>query len=126
MGATMDVGMSIASAMHEIKVNSPGIKTAELIRAGMNVGKDTMATMANTLILAYAGGSFHLMLLLMAHKTPLSHIINWDFFASEVLRAITGSIGIVFTIPITALASGLIEKYKNKKNRRGDIELFTG
>jgi uncharacterized membrane protein len=62
MGATMDVGMSIASAMHEIKVNSPNIKTSALIKAGMNVGKDTMATMANTLILAYVGGSLHLLL----------------------------------------------------------------
>lgn len=117
MGATMDVGMSIASAMHEIKVNSPKIKTSALIKAGMNVGRDTMATMANTLILAYAGGSLHLMLLLMAHKTPFSHIINWDMIASEVLRAIAGSIGIIFAIPITALASAFVEEYKKREKR---------
>ncbi len=115
MGATMDVGMSIASAMHEIKANSPKIKTGDLIRAGMNVGRDTMATMANTLILAYAGGSLHLMLLLMANKTPFSYIINWDIIASEVLRAIAGSIGIIFAIPITALASAFIEEYKKRE-----------
>ncbi|WP_158408876.1 YibE/F family protein [Peptoclostridium acidaminophilum] len=115
MGATMDVGMSIASAMHEIKENSPQIKTSALIRAGMNVGRDTMATMANTLILAYAGGSLHLMLLLMAHETPFVHIINWDMIASEVLRAIAGSIGIIFAIPITAFASAFVEKDKSKE-----------
>ncbi len=112
MGATMDVGMTIASAMHEIKANSPDIKTAALIRAGMNVGRDAMATMANTLILAYAGGSLHLMLLLFAYRTPFSHVINWDMIASEVLRAIAGSIGIVFTIPITAFAAALVEEYR--------------
>lgn len=106
MGATMDVGMSIASAMHEIKENSPNIKTSALFKAGMNVGRDAMATMSNTLILAYAGGSLHLMLLLMAYETPFTHIINWDMIASEVLRSIAGSIGIIFAIPITALASG--------------------
>ncbi len=110
MGATMDVGMSIASAMHEIKHNSPDIKTSSLIRAGMNVGRDTMATMANTLILAYTGGSLHLMLLLMAYKTPFTHIINWDTIASEVLRAVAGSIGIVLAVPITVLASALIDE----------------
>jgi len=110
MGATMDVGMSIASAMNEIKENSPEINKADLIKAGMNVGKDTMATMANTLILAYVGGSLHLLLLLIAYETPFTHIINWDMIASEVLRAIAGSIGIIFAIPITALASAFIEE----------------
>ena len=110
MGATMDVGMSIASAMNEIKENSPEIKKSDLIKAGMNVGKDTMATMANTLILAYVGGSLHLLLLLLAYETPFSYVINWDMIASEILRAIAGSIGIIFTIPITAVASGFIEE----------------
>lgn len=122
MGATMDVGMSIASAMHEIKVNSPKIKASALIKAGMNVGRDTMATMSNTLILAYAGGSLHLMLLLMAHKTPFSHIINWDMIASEVLRAIAGSIGIIFAIPITALASASVEEYKKKERHNYGVD----
>lgn len=115
MGATMDVGISIASAMHEIKQNSPNIKKTELIKAGMNVGRDMMATMANTLILAYAGGSLHLMLLLMAHNTPFLQIVNWDMIASEVLRAIAGSIGIIIAIPITALATAFIEEYKKKE-----------
>ncbi|MFZ7120813.1 MAG: YibE/F family protein [Eubacteriaceae bacterium] len=112
MGATMDVGMSIASAMHEIKANSPEIITKDLIKAGMNVGRDTMATMANTLILAYTGGSLHLILLFMAYNTSFSEIVNWDMIASEILRAISGSIGIIFTIPITALVAGFIEEHK--------------
>jgi len=111
MGANMDVGISIASAMDEIKANNPQIKPRDLMRAGMNVGRDIMATMSNTLILAYAGGSLQLMLLLMAYNTPFSHVINWDVIASEVLRAIAGSIGLVFTIPITAFVAVNIEKW---------------
>lgn len=122
MGATMDVGMTIASAMHEIKANSPDIKTIDLMRAGMNVGRDAMATMANTLILAYAGSSMHLMLLFMAHETPFSQIINWDMIASEVLRAIAGSIGIIFTIPLTVLVSAFIEEYKIKGKHDSSID----
>ncbi|MFZ7131702.1 MAG: YibE/F family protein [Eubacteriales bacterium] len=110
MGATMDVGMSIASAMHEIKLNSPKIRTILLIKAGMNVGRDAMATMANTLILAYTGGAIQLMLLLMAYETPFTQIINWDMIASEVLRALSGSLGIIIAIPLTAIISGIVEK----------------
>ncbi len=124
MGATMDVGMSIASAMHEIKENSPKIKTSDLFKAGMNVGRDTMATMSNTLILAYAGGSLHLMLLFAAYKIPFSNIINMDMIATEVLRAIAGSIGIIIAIPITALASAFIEE--NNKKEKEDIGLYYG
>lgn len=117
MGATMDVGISIASAMHEIKENSPNIEPMNLIKAGMNVGRDTMATMANTLILAYAGGSLHLMLLLAAYQTPFSEVVNWDAISTEILRAIAGSIGIVATVPITAFVAGMIEEYKNKSSK---------
>ena len=53
----------------------------------------------------------------MAYETPFTHIINWDMIASEVLRSIAGSIGIIFAIPITALASVLIEKYEKKDPR---------
>ena len=114
MGATMDVGMSIASAMHEIKTATPHINTRDLIRAGMNVGRDVMGTMSNTLILAYAGGSLHLMLLFMAYDIPFVDIINRDAIASEVVRALAGSVGLIFTIPLTAMAAGFIGGYEKR------------
>ncbi len=114
MGATMDVGMSIASAMHEIHENSPEISKLALIRSGMNIGRDTMATMANTLILAYAGGSLQLMLLLLAYQTPASEFMNWDMIVSEILRAVCGSLGIIISIPVTAITAGII--YKQSHN----------
>lgn len=117
MGATMDVGMSIASAMYEIKFNTPDIKIPDLIKAGMNVGRDVMATMTNTLILAYSGGSLNLMLLLMAYNIPFTEIINRDIIASEIVRALAGSIGLILTIPITAFAAGAIEKSGIKAKR---------
>ncbi len=114
MGATMDVGMSIASALHEIHENSPEISKLALIRSGMNIGRDTMATMANTLILAYAGGSLQLMLLLLAYQTPASEFMNWDMIVSEILRAVCGSLGIIISIPVTAITAGII--YKQSHN----------
>lgn len=112
MGAIMDVSMSIASAMHEIERVKPDIPAKDLIRAGMNVGRDVMGTMSNTLILAYAGGSLHLMMLYAAYQVPFSEIINRDIIASEVLRAMAGSIGLLFVIPLTALVAAAFSRNK--------------
>lgn len=108
LGAIMDVGMSVASAVNEVRWANPEIKTGHLIKAGMNVGRDIMGTMANTLILAYAGGAIHLILLFMAYEVPILEIINQDLIASEIVRALAGSVGLVFSVPFTALTAGLI------------------
>lgn len=108
LGAAMDVGMSLSSAMFEIKEINPEIKKSDLLKAGMNIGRDMIATMSSTLILAYTGGSLQLMLLFMAHEVPFVDIINQDGYATEVVRSLAGSIGLILTIPITAIAVGFL------------------
>ena len=82
----------------------------------MNVGKDIMGTMINTLILAYAGTSIPLMLVFMAYETSMRKIVNMDIIATEIVRSLAGSIGLIFTIPLTALiASLLIRGQKDKE-----------
>jgi uncharacterized membrane protein len=115
LGAVMDVSMSIASSINEIKIANPEMTTKQLIKSGMNVGKDIMGTMSNTLILAYSGGSIHLMLLFMAHDFNIIDIINRDMIASEILRALAGSIGLIFTVPITAIVASNLYNKINKK-----------
>ena len=116
LGAAMDVGMSLSSAMFEIKEINPDIKKSDLLKAGMNIGRDMIATMSSTLILAYTGGSLQLMLLFMAHEIPFVDIINQDGYATEVVRSLAGSIGLILTIPITAIAvSFLCEKDTGKR-----------
>lgn len=115
LGAVMDVGISVASAMEEIKRVSPLIKTKELIISGMNVGKDIMGTMANTLILAYTGSAIPLLLLFMAYETNFTKILNLDIIATEIVRALSGTIGLILTIPITAFTAGILhDKFKKK------------
>lgn len=119
LGAVMDVSMSIASSINEIKTANPEMTTKQLIKSGMNVGKDIMGTMSNTLILAYSGGSIHLMLLFMAHDFNIIDIINRDMIASEILRALAGSIGLIFTVPITAIvASNLYNRIDKKTSSK--------
>ena len=113
MGAIMDVSISIASSMYEIVSLQPNIEKKVLMKSGMNIGRDIMGSMSNTLILAYTGSSCELMLLFMASSTKLREIVNLDLVASEIIRAIGGSIGLTLTIPITVLLSTFI--YKSKK-----------
>lgn len=114
LGAVMDVGMSIASSMNEIEKAKPDITSRQLIKSGMNIGRDIMGTMSNTLILAYTGGSLHLMLLLMAYDIPFIEIINQDIIATEVVRAISGSIGLVLSIPLTAVIAGTLGRQRDR------------
>jgi len=108
MGAVMDVGMSIASAMEEIKRVNPSISAKELVISGMNVGKDIMGTMSNTLILAYVGSAIPMLLLFMAYDSSIVKIINLDIIATEIVRAVAGTIGIILAIPITAITGGVL------------------
>jgi uncharacterized membrane protein len=118
LGAVMDVSMSISSSMHEIIRADPTIKRNDLISAGMNVGRDIIGTMSNTLILVYIGSSLPLMLLFLAYDVPFIEIINKDIIASEVIRALSGSIGLIIAIPITVFVSaGLFGiRYVGRRN----------
>ncbi|SET07637.1 YibE/F family protein [Anaerobranca gottschalkii] len=102
LGAVLDVGMSVASSMAEIQNSLPEIKPVALLKAGMNVGRDIMGTMVNTLILAYTGSSLPLLLIFRAYETSYDRIINMDLIATEVVRSIVGSLGLILTIPLTA------------------------
>lgn len=108
LGAIMDVGMSIASAIDEVRKVHPEANFENLFKAGMNVGRDVMGTMSNTLILAYTGSALPLLLLLIANKMSMSKILNLEMIAVEAVRALAGSIGLVLCIPITALISALM------------------
>ncbi|MFP4457128.1 MAG: YibE/F family protein [Clostridia bacterium] len=108
LGAIMDIGMSIASSMYEIKMRAPEISAKELLSAGLNIGQDVMGTMINTLILAYAGASLPLLMVFDVYDMNITAIINMDLMATEIVRALAGSIGLIICIPLTALFAVLI------------------
>lgn len=114
LGAVMDVGMSISSAIYELSINNKDLSFKELLNSGMNVGKDIMSTMSNTLILAYLGSALPLILLMMIFNQSNYKIINLDVIATEIVRSISGSIGLLFTIPITAILASYFMQ-QNKK-----------
>lgn len=114
LGAVMDVAMSIASSVFEISEQNPSLSQRALWTSGMNVGKDVMGTMANTLILAFAGGSLNVMILIAAYQMPYHQLMNLDFVGTEMVLGLSGSIGIVLTVPITAWTASLLAKRSKK------------
>jgi uncharacterized membrane protein len=106
LGVIMDVGISIASSVQEIANANRKLSAHQLYTSGMNVGRDIMGTMTNTLVLAYTGGA--LPLLMLASLMPLGKLINLDIFATEIVAALSGSLGLVCTIPLTALAAAVL------------------
>lgn len=102
LGAVMDVAISIASAYHELQEKSPNLTIAELRQAAMNIGRDIMGTMTNTLILAIAGGMLTSMMMVWGFDMPLMQLMNTPFVGVALVQALAGSVGIVLTIPFTA------------------------
>ncbi len=112
LGVIMDVAISIASTVAEVAKTDTNLTTKQLYESGMNVGRDIMGTMTNTLILAYAGSA--LPLLLLATQMPSIKLLNLDLFATEVASALSGSLGLTLTIPLTAFAAARLMS-ENKK-----------
>lgn len=108
LGATMDVAMTIASALNEIaeNVEEPSFKL--MLKSGFNIGRDAMSTMTNTLVLAYIGSSLSTVILIMSNNQDLMTIFNKEMIVVEVLQSIVGSMGILFSIPATTLLASLV------------------
>lgn len=119
LGAVMDVAMSIASTINEIYITDNTKTVKDLFISGMNVGRDIIGTMANTLILVYLGGS--LPLLLLAGNIDLQKFINLNQVVTETASALIGSIAIVICVPFTAVAASQMIKHFSAKNE--DINL---
>ncbi|MDD6208568.1 MAG: YibE/F family protein [Clostridiales bacterium] len=110
LGAVMDVAMSIASAIHEFHEVDESLGWQELYKRGMNVGRDMMGTMANTLILAFVGGSLSTLVLNYAYNLPYLQIMNSYSIGIEIMQGLSGSIGIVLTVPLVSFAASVLIK----------------
>ena len=112
LGAVMDVAMSISSSLFEIYEVNKNIKQIDLFKSSMNTGKDIIGTMTNTLILAFAGGSITTLILIFAANMPYNKFINLEVLAIEIIQGLAGSIGIVLSVPITAVVGSYLCRKK--------------
>lgn len=113
LGALMDTSMSIVSALHEVYEQKPSLTRKQIFRLGMNIGRDAMGTMANTLILAFVGSALNLLILFQVYEYPMIQILNSDMIVIEILQGVAGSVGIIATTPLVAALCAVIFKMKH-------------
>ena len=120
LGGTIDVSVSISSSLEELKGKmGKDITGWELARSGMSIGCDIMGASLNTMILAYVGSSFQLLMLFSAYNISLEEIINNEMIAVELLRALAGCFGLLMSVPITSLTAA----YLSSKGNMGELRL---
>ena len=103
LGAVMDTSMSITSAIAELKEVNPGMSPKELFRSGMNIGRDVMGTMTNTLILAFTGSSINLFVMFYMYQYQYTYLMNMQTLVVEFIQGLSGSIAVILSIPVSAL-----------------------
>lgn len=102
LGVMDDITISQASVVEELKKANPKLSKGQLFLRSMNVGKDHISSMVNTLVLVYTGASLPLLLLFVNNPHPFSEIINYEIVADEIVRTLVGSIGLILAVPITS------------------------
>jgi uncharacterized membrane protein len=112
LGVLDDITISQVSTVFEIKRANNQLPFSELYQRGMRVGRDHVASLVNTLVLAYAGANLPLLILFtISSETPAWVHTNNELIAEEVVRTIVGSLGLVLAVPLTtALAAYWVEK----------------
>ena len=108
LGAVMDVAMSISSALTEVHAVAPGRSGHDLFRSGMNIGRDMVGTMTNTLILAFLGSGFSFILYLCSLGLDLRQLISSPYVATEVISGVASSVGVILAVPLTAAITAAI------------------
>lgn len=113
IAAVIDLAITISSPMYELSETNPNLTQKELFHSGMRVGREILATSANTIYLAYFGGQLTLFFWFFKLNYSFRHIINSKIFAQEFISIILGGIAVAISIPITAWLTALL--IKNQK-----------
>ncbi|MPY93382.1 MAG: YibE/F family protein [Acidimicrobiia bacterium] len=101
LGVLDDVTVTQVSTVSQVHSADPALGRGELYRRGLEVGRDHIASTVNTLVLAYAGSSLPLLLLFTQTARPVRDVLTGEVVATEVVRTLVGSIGLVASVPLT-------------------------
>lgn len=110
IGVIDDISVTQASVVRELALANPSLSVASLYSKALRVGRDHMGAVINTLILAYTGASLPLVLLLYVSDAPLLELINREVIATEIVRSIVGSAGLILAVPLTTLIAVALMK----------------
>ncbi|MEU2910473.1 YibE/F family protein [Streptomyces massasporeus] len=108
LGVLDDVTVTQTSAVWELHEANPSMGWRGLYRAGIRIGRDHIASVVNTLVLAYAGAALPLLLLFSIAQSSVGTVANSELVAEEIVRTLIGSIGLVASVPVTTALAALV------------------
>ncbi|MGX1271084.1 putative membrane protein [Streptomyces phaeoluteigriseus] len=108
LGVLDDVTVTQTSAVWELHEANPSLGWRGLYRAGIRIGRDHIASVVNTLVLAYAGAALPLLLLFSIAESSVGTVANSELVAVEIVRTLVGSIGLVASVPVTTALAALV------------------
>lgn len=108
LGVLDDITVSQAAIVQQLREANPKLKWKELYLRAMNVGRDHIASMINTLVLVYTGAALPLFLLFIDTPRPFAEVVNYQMIAEEIVRTLVGSIGLILAVPITTILASKI------------------
>jgi uncharacterized membrane protein len=108
LGALTDITIVQASVVRELAHTDPSLSARDLYGRAMNVGRDHVGSLVNTLVLAYTGAGLSLLILLNVSDVSMARAFNLELVASEIVHTLVGSIGLVLAVPITTLLAAVL------------------
>ena len=104
--------MSIVSSLYEIHYHTPKLTSKEIFQSGIEIGKDMIGTMTNTLILSFTGSAFITLLVFLSYQIQFRQLFNSNYLSIEIAQGFCGTFGIVLTIPAASAISAFMLKRK--------------
>jgi uncharacterized membrane protein len=115
LGVLDDIAVTQAAVVVELYNSNSKLSPREVYKRALRVGREHVGALVNTLVLAYAGASLPLLMYFYLAPVGFWSLINSELFATEIIRAVVGSIGLIMTVPIvTGLAVWYLKDYESK------------
>jgi uncharacterized membrane protein len=114
LGVLDDITVSQSAIVFQLKSANKKMGFSELFTRSMDIGRDHISSMINTLVLVYAGASLPLLLLFTDSSKTFGEVVNYEIISSEIIRTLLGSIGLIIAVPITTVIAALVASNMNE------------
>ncbi|WP_433167522.1 YibE/F family protein [Kribbella sp. CA-247076] len=114
LGVLDDVTVTQAAAVWELSAANPSASRRELIGAGLRIGRTHVASVVNTLVLAYAGAAMPTLIVFAIQGLPGRYVVSTETVAMEVVRGLVGSLGIIAAVPLTTALAAMAVAHRSK------------
>ncbi|WP_110241870.1 YibE/F family protein [Nocardioides gilvus] len=114
LGVLDDVTVTQSATVTEIARANPAYSPAHLYRAGSRVGRSHIASVINTIILAYAGATLPLFVLIVANNASLGGVVSDQVIAQEIVRSAVATIGLIAAVPLTTALAAIVARHTSR------------